>query len=175
MPEPTIIKRYANRKLYDTRASRYVTLEEIEELIRQGQEVKVVDADTGDDLTTLTLAQILLESERNRRGYLPAAFLHQLVKHGGALQDFFQKSLQASLQGFIASQREADRIFREWASRAGWMTSSPPTRPQGGEESMPKAEPPSGADEETLREEVKRLKRQLQALEEKVEGKKKRK
>jgi len=73
-----VIKRYSNRKLYDTQESRYVTLEEIEEMIRAGKEISVVDAATGEDLTSVTLTQIILENERNHRSALPAAFLHQL-------------------------------------------------------------------------------------------------
>src|SRR5213592_3931003 len=115
-----VIKRYSNRKLYDTQESRYVTLEEIEEMIRGGKEISVVDASSGEDLTSVTLAQILLENERNRRAALPSAFLHQLVKHGEAWQDFVQRSMRSSLEGIVSSQREMDRVFREWATRAGW-------------------------------------------------------
>ena len=70
-----VIKRYSNRKLYDTQESRYVTLEEIEEMIRAGKEIAVVDAASGEDLTSVTLAQIILENERNHRAALPTAFL----------------------------------------------------------------------------------------------------
>src|SRR2546430_11675567 len=76
-----VIKRYSNRKLYDTQESRYVTLEEIEEMIRAGKEISVVDAASGEDLTAVTLTQIILENERNHRGGLPIGFLHQLIKH----------------------------------------------------------------------------------------------
>ena len=60
-----VIKRYSNRKLYDTQESRYVTLEEIEEMIRAGREISVVDAASGEDLTSVTLTRIILENERN--------------------------------------------------------------------------------------------------------------
>src|SRR5207302_5487750 len=115
-----VIKRYSNRKLYDTQESRYVTLEEIEEMIRAGKEIAVVDAASGEDLTSVTLAQIILENERSHRAALPSAFLHQLVKHGEAWQDFVQRSMRSSLEGIVSSQREMDRVFREWATRAGW-------------------------------------------------------
>src|SRR5215510_259214 len=115
-----VIKRYSNRKLYDTQESRYVTLEELEELIRAGKEISVVDVSTGEDLTSVTLAQIILENERNHRVALPTGFLHQLIKHGEAWQDFIQKSLKSSLEGILTSQRETDRVFQDWASRAGW-------------------------------------------------------
>src|SRR4030067_269127 len=83
-----VSKRYSNRKLYDTQESRYVTLEELEEMIRAGKEISVVDVSTGEDLTSITLAQIILENERSHRAALPTAFLHQLIKHGEAWQDF---------------------------------------------------------------------------------------
>ena len=94
---PYVVKRYSNRKLYDTQESRYVTLEELEELIRAGTEISVVDVSTGEALTSVTLAQIILEKERNHRAALPTAFLHQLIKHGEAWQDFVHKSLKSSL------------------------------------------------------------------------------
>jgi polyhydroxyalkanoate synthesis repressor PhaR len=162
-----VIKRYSNRKLYDTQESRYVTLEELEELIRSGKEISVVDVSTGEDLTSVTLAQIILESERNRRATLPTAFLHQLIKHGEAWQDFVQKSFKSSLEGILTSQREADRVFREWASKAGW--------PYGGANAAP-AEPrpekrPDTAESDALRDEVATLREQLRALEERLEKK----
>ncbi len=161
-----VIKRYSNRKLYDTQESRYVTLEELEELIRAGREISVVDVSTGEDLTSVTLAQIILENERNHRATLPTAFLHQLIKHGEAWQDFVQKSLRSSLEGLMTSQREADRVLREWASRAGWLAAS-----SGGEtvKTEKRAEPAGEAD--VLREEVSVLREQLRALEERLEKK----
>jgi polyhydroxyalkanoate synthesis repressor PhaR len=160
-----VIKRYSNRKLYDTQESRYVTLEELEELIRAGKEISVVDVSTGEDLTSVTLAQIILENERSRRPGLPTAFLHQLIKHGEAWQDFVQKSMKSNLEGIMSSQREAERVFRELAARAGWMSSAPaePTK------SEKKADAPGEA--EALRHEVSALREQLRTLEERLEKK----
>jgi len=162
-----VIKRYSNRKLYDIQESRYVTLEELEEMIRAGREISVVDAASGEDLTSVTLAQIILDNERNRRAALPTAFLHQLIKHGEAWQEFVQKSLRSSLEGIITSQREADRIFREWAVRAGLVP--PGERTARGEKGRG-----SPAEVGSLREEVAALKEKLRALEEKLERKRKR-
>lgn len=159
-----VIKRYANRKLYDVQESRYVTLEELEELIRAGKEISVVDATSGGDLTSVTLAQIILENERNRRAALPTAFLHQLIKHGEAWQDFVQTSLRASMEGIITSQREADRIFGEWAARAGLFA------PEKAAASDEKAQEPA-PEPESLRKEVEALKEKLKALEEKLDRK----
>jgi polyhydroxyalkanoate synthesis repressor PhaR len=158
MDDPVLIKRYANRKLYDQSRSRYVTLEELEELIRHGREIRVVDAVSGEDLTSLTLAQIILENQRDRRSSLPTTFLHQIIKHGESWQDFLQQSLQASLSGVVASQREAERVWRDWGSRAGWWPSAM------GREAAP-APASTGNELEELRAEVSALKARLRDLE----------
>jgi len=161
-----VIKRYANRKLYDTQESRFVTLEELEEMIHAGKELRVLDAATGEDLTSVTLAQILLEGERTHPGALPTAFLHQLIKHGEAWQDFVQRSLRASLGGIISSRREADRVYKEWASRAGWIL--PKEREPGARKGK------EGSEEvESLRDEVASLKEKLRALEGRLPRKRK--
>jgi polyhydroxyalkanoate synthesis repressor PhaR len=158
-----VIKRYSNRKLYDTQESRYVTLEEIEEMIRAGREISVVDAATGEDLTSVTLAQIILENERAHRAALPSAFLHQLIKYGESWQEFVQKSMKSSLEGLIGSQREMDRVCREWATRAGWAA-APLARPERRDER------PGVADD--LRDEVDLLRQKVRALEERLEKRK---
>ena len=137
-----------------------MTLEEIEEMIRAGKEVSVVDAASGEDLTPVTLTQIILESERNHRGTLPTAFLHQLIKHGEAWQDFVQRTMRSSLEGVVSSQREMDKIVRDWASRAGWGA---PAKPEPRRESA--AEP----DADRLRDEVAALRERLRNLEERLE------
>ena len=167
MQEPILIKRYANRKLYDQSRSRYVTLEELEELVRQGREIKVVDAVSGEDLTSLTLAQIILEKARDRRSSLPATFLHQLIQHGEAWQEFVEHSLQASLSGVVASQREAERVLRDWGSRAGWWPPEPAKPPGPGPSGPP--EPGPSAEREDLRAEVDVLKAKLRELESRLE------
>ena len=149
-----VIKRYSNRKLYDTQESRYVTLEEIEEMIRAGKEISVVDAASGENLTAVTLAQIILEKERNHRSSLPTGFLHQLIKHGEAWQDFVQRSMKSSLEGVISNQREMERVFQEWTSRAGWG-SIPPS--PGGAKPEPKRDGGTDADAERLRSLEERL------------------
>jgi polyhydroxyalkanoate synthesis repressor PhaR len=120
------LKRYANRKLYDPQASRYITLDEVAEMIRRGQEIMVTDVATGEDLTSVVLAQIIVETERQHRTALPAAFLHQLIQYGASWQDFALQALTTNLQGLFSSQRETDRIVREWARQYGWLPSSPP-------------------------------------------------
>ncbi len=159
-----VIKRYSNRKLYDTQESRYVTLEEIEEMIRAGKEISVLDAATGEDLTSVTLAQIILENERNRRVALPSAFLHQLIKHGEAWQDFVQKSMKSSLEGIVSNQREMDRVLREWAARAGWAPAPAARKDRRSDE--------EATAESNLRGEIDLLRQKVKALEERLEKQK---
>ena len=169
-----VIKRYSNRKLYDTQESRYVTLEEIEEMIRAGREISVVDATSGEDLTSVTLTQIILENERNRRANLPSAFLHQLIKHGEAWQDFVQRTMRSSLEGFVSSQRDMERVFREWSSRAGWGPVTPAATASG----EPKRDgadvkrDSGDAEADKLREEVSALRDRLRSLEERLQKRK---
>jgi polyhydroxyalkanoate synthesis repressor PhaR len=77
-----LIKRYGNRKLYDTLESRYITLEEIARLVRGGSDVKVIDNESGDDLTAITFAQIILEEEKRRSSLLSLGLLRELIKGG---------------------------------------------------------------------------------------------
>jgi polyhydroxyalkanoate synthesis repressor PhaR len=160
--EPILIKRYTNRKLYDQSRSRYVTLEELEEFIRQGREIRVVDAVSGEDLTSQTLAQIILDTARGRRSALPVAFLHQLIQHGTAWQTFVQESLQSSLSGIVASQRETERALRDWGARAGWW-------PSGHEGARP-APSADSSDAAGLKAEVAALKEKLKDLESRLGG-----
>ena len=82
--EPRVIKRYANRKLYDTQRSRYVTLDQIADMIRGGQDVKIVDNNSKEDLTSITLAQIIFEQEKKQKAYLPLGAMKDIIQSGGA-------------------------------------------------------------------------------------------
>ena len=88
-----VIKRYPNRKLYDTEAKKYVTLGGVAELIRAGQEVQVIDYVSEEDLTTLTLAQIIFEQEKKRDGLLPLSVLSGLIQAGGDRLNSLQRAL----------------------------------------------------------------------------------
>jgi hypothetical protein len=90
-PERHLIKKYANRKLYDTRTSSYITLEGIAGLVRDGHEIKVVDRDTGQDLTQVTLSQIVLSEEK--RGPARTVDGGALHERGQALLDYVRKTL----------------------------------------------------------------------------------
>jgi polyhydroxyalkanoate synthesis repressor PhaR len=100
--EPKVIKRYTNRKLYDTVESRYVTLDEIAEMIKHGTEVKIVDNKSKDDLTSVTLAQIIFEEEKKKNQMPMAALLEIIRRPSEALQGFIQKEVSPR----VASIRE---------------------------------------------------------------------
>jgi polyhydroxyalkanoate synthesis repressor PhaR len=99
MPETRIIKRYANRKLYDTEHSRYVTLDQISEMIRNGDDVKIVDNKSKEDLTTVTLAQIIFEEEKKQRSFLPLAAMRNIIQSGGEWFAEAQRRVQSILPG----------------------------------------------------------------------------
>ena len=83
MEETRLIKRYANRKLYDTRHSRYVTLEQIAEMIRLGDDVKIIDNKSKEDLTSVTLAQIIFEEEKKQKSFLSLQAMRNIIQSGG--------------------------------------------------------------------------------------------
>jgi len=104
MPETRIIKRYANRKLYDTEHSRYVTLDQISEMIRNGDDVKIVDNKTKEDLTTVTLAQIIFEEEKKQRSFLPLGAMRNIIQSGG---EWFAEA-QRRVQSILPGKRKAE-------------------------------------------------------------------
>src|SRR5690242_18166651 len=90
-----VIKRYANRKLYDTEAKRYVTLEDLAEFIRQGEDVLVVDHATGENLTSQTLLQVVFEEEKKIGGLLPQVYLTRLIRAGSSTVSSLRSRLVA--------------------------------------------------------------------------------
>lgn len=110
-PEKIVIKKYANRRLYDTSASAYVTLEHLSELTRQGKEFVVQDAKTGEDLTRAVLAQIIFEQENKKEGVLPVSFLRQLIQFYG---ENFQTMLPAYLELSMTTFNQQQEKWREY-------------------------------------------------------------
>ena len=92
-----VIKRYPNRKLYDTEAKRYITLDGIAELIREGEEVTIIDHKTDEDLTAVTLTQIIFEQEKKQGGFLPKSVLTGLVRTGGDTLNSLRRGLSVPL------------------------------------------------------------------------------
>ncbi len=107
-----VIKRYANRKLYDTEDSRYVTLDEIATLVKAGEDVKVVDNRSGEDLTEVTLAQILFEEQKKQKTRMPLAVLKDLIATSGdTISDFIQRKVAQPVQTLREeAERKVDEI-----------------------------------------------------------------
>ncbi|BAK83381.1 polyhydroxyalkanoate synthesis repressor PhaR [Komagataeibacter medellinensis] len=99
---PVIIKKYANRRLYDTEVSAYITLENLMEMVRQDRAFVILDARTGDDITRGVLAQVMLEEETRGRAMLPVAFLRQLIRcYGDRRQGEVSEYLERMMVAFM--------------------------------------------------------------------------
>ena len=115
-----IIKKYANRRLYDTESSSYITLERLAEMVRQKRQFKVVDAKSGDDLTRSVLAQIIMDEEARGTNMLPVNFLRQLITmYGDSMQSVVPHYLEASLEALQRNQSQ----FRD--AMAGAFATNP--------------------------------------------------
>jgi polyhydroxyalkanoate synthesis repressor PhaR len=170
-----IIKKYANRRLYDTESSSYITLERLAEMVRQKREFKVVDARSGEDITHNVLTQIIMDEESRGQTLLPVSFLRQLIGMygGGQMQAMLPQYLEASLEAFQRNQSQlretlagafAANPFAELARRNMELFQSAAT---GGLGSAP---PPPPAPAEGGREsELERLRAELADLQAKVE------
>ncbi len=129
--EPKVIKRYTNRKLYDTVESRYVTLDEIAAMIKEGVEVRIVDNRTKEDLTSVTLAQIIFEEEK-KKNQMPLSVLREIIRHPGeSLSGFIQKEVTPR----VASIREEaesrlDKLLRRDEKRGEEGVVEAPAEPE---------------------------------------------
>ena len=112
-----IVKRYPNRKLYDTEAKKYVTLDGIAKLIRQGDEVVVIDHTTDEDLTAVTLTQIIFEQEKKKGGFLPKSVLTGLVQAGGDTLNTLRRSLSVPLDLIHQVDNEIERRLQVLISK----------------------------------------------------------
>src|SRR6187200_988697 len=108
MGESRVIKRYANRKLYDTQRSRYVTLDQIAEMIRTGDDVKIVDNNSKEDLTTVTLAQIIFEEEKKQKSFLPLNAMKNIIQSGGERIEELVSQAQKKVSG-VFSRKAGDK------------------------------------------------------------------
>src|ERR1700760_678756 len=124
---PAIIKKYANRRLYNTETSSYITLEHLAAMTREGRDFKVVDAKTEDDITHNILTQIIMEEEARGQNMLPVNFLRQLIAmYGDSMQAMVLGYLEASMESFRRNQEQfksavegafANSPFAEMAKR----------------------------------------------------------
>lgn len=127
---PILIKRYANRKLYNTQTSRYITLKGIAELLEEDEEVSVIDNETGEDITSVTLSQILVDTERSNRA-VPGNLISELVQRGGdALYGALRRSMGDASEGLDEFQRNMRRLLgskqRHEDSNRDWIAFTPP-------------------------------------------------
>jgi len=148
MPDqPTlVVKKYGNRRLYDTEASSYITLDDLARLIRSGRDVRVVDAKSGQDLTKTVLLQIIAEQEK-AQDLLPVSFLKKMIQIGdSSLRDALQRYLSVSLETFLNAQREFEDRYRNIAGSflnpMMWMMPNNPLAQMAGEPPRPAPEPP---------------------------------
>jgi polyhydroxyalkanoate synthesis repressor PhaR len=112
-----IVKRYSNRKLYNTAAKQYVSLDILAELIRQGEDVQVVDNVSGDDVTALVLAQIIAEQERKQGGFLPLPLLTGWIQAGGETITTLRRAMAAQLDILRQVDEEIERRIARLVSR----------------------------------------------------------
>ena len=188
--EPVIIKKYANRRLYNTASSSYVTLDHLAEMVRDGVDFVVYDAKTNEDLTRSVLTQIIFDEENNgQQGLLPLQFLRQLIRfYGDSMQALLPSYLEMSLDGFA---RQRERLHREFAGAFGGAEAldrfqeqvrqnlqlfdramkmfSPFAYVRGDDEDKPPAPPPAagaGSDEALaqLKAQVEEMQRQIEKL-----------
>jgi polyhydroxyalkanoate synthesis repressor PhaR len=121
--EPTIIKKYANRRLYHTGTSSYVTLEDLADMVRQGEDFVVTDAKSGEDITRSVLTQIIFEQENKGQFLLPIAFLRQLIQfYGDSMQGLVPRYLEFSLGQFTTDQAKLREQMTKGFGAANPMT-----------------------------------------------------
>jgi polyhydroxyalkanoate synthesis repressor PhaR len=168
------IKKYANRRLYDTESSAYITLDRLAEMVREGREFEVVDAKTGEDITRQVLTQIIVDEEARGSTMLPVNFLKQLIGlYGNSMQGMVPQYLEAAMDAFQRNQsamRDAfgGKVFADIAKRNMEMfegASRAFTAPGANASAKPKAaaKPPSDDGD------IDQLKAELAALRDKVD------
>lgn len=169
----TIVKKYSNRRLYDTHTSRYITLDELADQIRRGVDVQVLDAKTGHDLTQATLTQLILEGPAAK--LLPVALLRRLLRMpDDAIGEFFSRYVGWTLDLYLSARSGADQVapYFPFASLPMQATNallrmftgntpSPPMPPPPVDLGPPSGGPPPQA---TDREELAQLREELEAI-----------
>lgn len=183
-PGHVTIKKYSNRRLYDSTNKKYVTLDDIAALIREGNEVKVIDSQTGADISKVILIQVVLESEKNKEDILPVSFLHMLIKYGNKVaKDFFENYFLMMFQPYFSVQENFKKNMRLW-HEMGWLPPGvklPPNfdfenslgLPAGGESAVTQNEaarekslPQTANEVEYLMERIKELEMKVKSLKE---------
>jgi polyhydroxyalkanoate synthesis repressor PhaR len=110
-----IIKKYPNRRLYDTKNSNYVTLSQVADLIKSGHQIKVMDAKNEEDVTAFILTQIIMEHAKENSLSLPVSLLHLFIRYGeNVLNEFFDKYLEKTLQSYLVYRKTMDEQFEQY-------------------------------------------------------------
>jgi len=123
--EPTIIKKYANRRLYNTGTSTYVTLEDLADMVKAGEDFVVYDAKTSEDITRSVLTQIIFEQENKGQNLLPITFLRQLIRfYGDSIQNLIPTYLDFSIDSLV---RDQEKLRNQMTSAFGPGAFSPST------------------------------------------------
>ena len=197
--DPVVVKKYANRRLYNTATSAYVTLDDLSQMVKDGEHFVVYDAKSGEDITRSVLTQIIFEEESKGQNLLPINFLRQLIGfYGDSMQAFVPSYLEFSLESLTREQERFRQKLTEMGGEPFQMMEQHAKRnmamfqqamqmfnpfvsmsdgaggKSSGDESEPKREEagrkPEGNELQSLREQMDALQRQLQSL---AEGKKK--
>ena len=114
MSQTILIKKYANRRLYNTSDSKYITLDQLSDLVKRGYEVQVQDAKSGADVTAFILTQIILEQSKDN-ALLPVSLLHLIIRYGdNVLSEFFDKYLQQTIEVYMNYRSMLDGYFKQW-------------------------------------------------------------
>ena len=112
-PNLLVIKRYGNRRLYNTETKSYVNYGDLAKIVRDGNDVQVIDSTSGEDVTKAVLIHVILEEEKNNKTVLPTEFLFQLLRvREESMQDFFKNHLAASFNAYLKTKEEFDNRFR---------------------------------------------------------------
>jgi polyhydroxyalkanoate synthesis repressor PhaR len=166
--EKVTIKKYANRRLYDTESSSYITLDRLAAMIREGRDFEVVDAKTGEDITHQVLTQIIVDEESRGSTLLPVNFLRQIIGlYGGQMQSAVPQYLEAAMDAFQKNQQAVagafgQNMFADLAKRNMAMFEEA-ANAMTGKKSQPAAPSDGSADE------LAKLKAELAALQAKVD------
>lgn len=112
--QPVVVKKYANRRLYNTESSSYITLDTLAEMVRVGRDFVVYDAKTGDDITRSVLTQIIVEEEGKGRALLPTGFLRQLIGfYGNSMQGLVPNYLEQAMTNFASQQEQMRQAMQQ--------------------------------------------------------------
>lgn len=174
---PVIVKKYANRRLYNTETSSYITLEDLSRMTREGREFKVVDAKSDEDITHTVLTQIIMDEEGRGTNMLPAGFLRQIISmYGDSMQAMVPQYLETAMDSFRRNQEQVRSVidgalagspFEDLHKRNMAMLDAATSLLRGGVAKSGSAAGPAKADAKDA--EIAALKAQLAALQDKID------